>query len=489
LEAIAIAIVAVLLVLAAAMLLNAVRLKPMPAATPLPLAAPEDPVRSVQRFQAILRCATVWGAEEEDADRRAFEEFLPLLRQLYPLVFERLELSVVNGYGIMLRWPGADAGLAPIVLMAHYDVVSAEREAWSHDPFAAEIADGRIWARGAIDTKCILSALLEATEALLMDGHVPPRDVYLCSSNCEEDGGSTVHDMIAHLLSQGKAPYLVIDEGGGIIDDAPLGVTRPVAAIGVAEKGFFNAFVTVNAKGGHSATPRAGDSTNKLVHSLHSLATHNAPARLNAATEAMLKELAAMSGFGLRLVMANLWLLRPLVLRIMRADGETAAMVRTTYALTELEGARAANIIPTQAKAAVNVRVDPNETVEVAFNRLKTHFDAQAEFSLEGVVEPSPISPFNDEAFNYLRSIIGRVYPEAGVIPYVQSSRSDAGHFSRVCPHTYRFAGFFFRGSQRSAIHGVDENIDVESYIRGIGFYIELIRNFGRLGEGTSENE
>ena len=98
--------------------------------------------------------------------------------------------------------------------------------------------------------------------------------------------------------------------------------------------------------------------------------------------------------------------------------------------------------------------------------------------------EPSPVSPFEgDAAFDYLRRAINAVYPEAGIAPYVQSSCSDARHFARVCPRTYRFAGFLFKGDQRARIHGQDENLDVDSFKRGVGFYVEFIRHLDQLGK------
>jgi len=477
-----IVVLVVLAVLVVTMLIGASRVVPTPVVDPLPPSQTMGSEESVERFQEMLRIPTVWAAEDPDADHSPFDRFVPRMRELYPAVFSQLELTMVNTYGIMLRWKGADESLAPVVLMAHHDVVVADPEGWTHDPFAADIADGRIWARGTVDTKCILGCLYEATETLLAEGYVPPCDVYLCSSNCEEDSGDTTPKMVEYFRERGITPYLVLDEGGAVIDDAPLGVGCQFACIGVAEKGFFNSFVTTHAKGGHASTPSPQDATGKLVAGLDAIQDNPAPASLSAPVTAMLRELAAHGSFKLRLVFGNLWLLRPLVLKIMQADHETAAMVRTTYAITELEGSRAANVIPKQARAAVNCRIDPSETFAVASARLQGRFDAETTFEYRDVDEPSPISPFDGPTFDYLRRITHSVYPEAGIAPYVQSSCSDARHMHRICPNVYRFAGILFKGDQRSRIHGQDENLDVESYRRGVGFYEEFIRHLDLLG-------
>lgn len=465
------------------LLVNALHLKPTPIENPF---APSDAMgddASVGRFQEMLRSATIWDAGNPEADHTAFDEFVPKLRRLYPQVFEALELEMIDVYGISLLWKGADRELAPVVLMAHHDVVPAvDASEWTHDPFTATIDDGKIYARGAVDTKCIWAGLMEACERLLAEGYVPPRDIYFFSSNTEEDGGDTAPHMVEHLQEIGRVPYMVLDEGGAVIDNPPLGVPGQFALVGVAEKGIFNAHITTSSAGGHAATPSLDDSTAKLVSGLDSLQQHPAPATLSQPVAAMLKELAAHSSLSQRLVFGNLWLFKPLVIRSMQRDFETAAMVRTTYALTQLEGSTAHNVIPRQANATVNVRVDPGESVDAAFARVKDRFDDTTTYSLFEVSEPSAVAPFGDDpTFSYLRRVIHSVYPDAGIAPYVQTSCSDARHFQRICPRTYRFAGFLFTGDQRARIHTKDEQLDVDAYKRGVGFYIEFIRHLDML--------
>ncbi len=476
-------IVLVLIVaLAIALTVGAVRLKPTPVTDPLPPSDTMGDDRSVQRFQAILQSPTVWAAEDPTADHSAFDEFVPKLEKLYPDVFAHLELTMVNTYGIMLKWKGTDPTLKPVVLMGHHDVVEADPTGWTHDPFDAQVVDGRIYARGALDNKALWTCLLEATDALLKQGYTPPRDIYLSSTNSEEDSGDTTPRMVEWLHDQGIEPEFVLDEGGAVIDDPPFGVKVPFATIGVSEKGCVNTFITCSADGGHASTPTPSNAPIKLVRALAAIEDHPAPSRLLPPVEALLKELAAHSGFGLRVIFGNLWLFRPLVLGILKGNGETAAMVRTTYALTELGGSQAVNVLPKRATAGYSVRVNPNETAAQAIDRLKSHLGEGFEVRLEHVTEPSPVSPFDDEDFDYLRRIINCVYPDAGIAPYIQSSGSDSRHFNAICPRVYRFAGILFGGDQRGRIHGQDENIGVDAFKRGVGFYIELIRHLDMLG-------
>jgi carboxypeptidase PM20D1 len=475
------AILTILAVLALILVLGALRLKPTPVTDPLPPSQARGDEAAIGRFQELLRLPTVWGAELSHPNHKPFDEVIPLLQRLYPLLFKQLELTLINNYGIVLRWKGSDPKLKPIVLMAHHDVVGANPDEWTHPPFEAVVADGRIWARGAVDTKCILSALLEATEALLAEGYQPPRDVYICSSNNEEDMGETFPQMVEFFKGRDIEPLLVLDEGGAIIDEAPLGVSRPLAMVGVAEKGVCSSKLTISSLGGHASTPSPKDATNKLVVGLSKMLSNPSPAKISPPVAAMLRELAAHSGFGLRLLFGNLWLFGPLVLSLMKGDPETAAMVRTTYALTRLEGSKAHNVIPKSASAVLSIRIDLAESVKIALDRLRSHFNGEVELEPLSTSEPSPVSPYDDEVFAYLHRVIHSVYPQAGIAPYVMNGASDARHIARICPHTYRFGGFMLRAEQRSSVHARDESLDVENYLQGIGFYIEFIRHLDML--------
>ena len=148
-----------------------------------------------ERFREILRSKTVWAAADPNADHTAFDEFVPKLRRLYPRVFETCELEMIDTYGISLLWKGENREVAPVLFMAHHDVVEADPTGWTHDPFAADVGQ-RGALRGVVDTKCIWAALMEAAESLIAEGYMPPRDVYFFSSNTEEDGGDTAPHMV-----------------------------------------------------------------------------------------------------------------------------------------------------------------------------------------------------------------------------------------------------------------------------------------------------
>ena len=475
---------------------NTARLRPSrPVGAPIDAAGYKAGDDAVARFQELLRIPTVSRDDPAKVDREPFERWVPTLRRLFPRIFEVSELTMIDEFGILLRWPGADPSLDPVVMMAHQDVVPVEGQDWRHDPFGAEIHDGEVWARGTLDTKCIGAAFFEAAEHLVGQGYVPPRDVWYFSSNGEEVAGPAAADAVAWLRDHDIHPYLVLDEGGAVAADAPLGVREPVAMVGVSEKGHVDLTVTARADGGHASTPAANDATRLLARACERIASEPGAPEFTPALDATLTELAARAGGAMKPVFANLWLTRPLVAKIMAGGHETAAMLRSTYALTQLEGSPAHNVLPPVARANFNVRVAPFETTADAIERARARAAEECEAS--GVspdhvtvevneeipwTEPAPISPFvGDAAFDYIHRCVAGVYPEAGFAPYVQNSCTDSREFNAICDRVYRFAGFIYSAEARGLIHAPNERIGVEVYKRGIEFYVAFLANLAHV--------
>ena len=147
-----------------------------------------------EKLAAMIRCDTTSYANVYAPER--FERFHAQLAQLFPLVHEKLERTVIDG-NLLFCWKGK-AHDRPIVLMSHQDVVPAEGT-WSHAPFSGDIADGKVWGRGASDTKASLMAFFQAVEELLAAGYEPANDVYLSSSCTEEWAGDGAPKIVAEL--------------------------------------------------------------------------------------------------------------------------------------------------------------------------------------------------------------------------------------------------------------------------------------------------
>ena len=115
-----------------------------------------DEEQVVERMAGALRFRTISHDDRSNFDADAFLAFHDYLRESFPLVHERAELTLINDYSLLFQIPGSDPSLKPVMLMGHMDVVPVDDvtlDAWTHDPFAGEVVDGEIWGRGAIDNK------------------------------------------------------------------------------------------------------------------------------------------------------------------------------------------------------------------------------------------------------------------------------------------------------------------------------------------------
>lgn len=163
--------------------------------------------------------------------------------------------------------------------MSHQDVVPAEGE-WIHEPFSGDIADGKVWGRGASDTKCSVMAFFEAVEELLSEGYTPPTDVYLASSCTEEWAGDGAPKIVNELKRRGVELFLVCDEGGGIITEPIGGIHGNFAMVGVFEKGKADVKFTARSNGGHASAPASNTPIARLSSFVYEM-EHHSPLRRN----------------------------------------------------------------------------------------------------------------------------------------------------------------------------------------------------------------
>ena len=432
--------------------------------------------RAVAKLQALIRIPTVSHRDPELVDRAAFDRLLVELATQFPLLHERLTLIRVGSHGLLFHWAGESAE-RPVVLMAHTDVVPVEGT-WQHPAFDAVIADGVLWGRGTLDDKGCLVGICEAVETLLERDFTPAQDVWLSFGCDEEISGTAAPDAVGELSARGVRPWFVLDEGGAVAHDAFPGVSRPVAVIGVTEKGVTSVELRVEGRGGHASMPPPMGPTARIARAILRLEGAPFRASLPAPTVELLTRLAPHAPAPLRPLMANASRLSPVLTRALVAAGpESAAMVRTTAAVTTLSGSPALNVIAATAKAGVNLRIMVGDTVTGALDHLRAAIkDDQVWLDVVETGEPSPVSPFlGDAAFELLEEVIGEVFPDAIPAPYVMMAATDSRHFTEICERVYRFAPFRMSRAQRESIHSYDERINVADFIAGVGWYRTLI--------------
>ncbi|NNC13058.1 M20/M25/M40 family metallo-hydrolase [Planctomonas sp. JC2975] len=429
-----------------------------------------------ERMSRMVRIPTV-SAHVDATGPGPFHDFEELLRELYPLVHERLEFEKITDFGLLFRWPGRTSG-SPALLMAHYDVVPVGDEgAWSRPPFDGVIDDGVVWGRGTLDDKGAVCVLLDAVENLLAADFTPARDLYVWLGGNEESHGAAAREAAAEFQRRGIHPWIVLDEGGAVVDEPLKGIRMDAAMVGVSEKGIVTITLTARSDPGHASAPPKLTATDRIARAASRLRAHPFPARMPQVTRDMFRRFVPATRGAMRVAFRIIVAVPWLGARMLAAmAGEAAAVVRTTLAVTMLGGGTAANVLPEEASAVLNVRIAPGETATTALRRVRRVIrDRGVTVSAQEQHDPSPISPVDGEQFRLLSAAVSDAYDGIPSIPYIQMSATDSRYFHVFSPATYRFSPLKMTGAQRESIHGIDEHVTVDALERGERFYRRLI--------------
>jgi carboxypeptidase PM20D1 len=451
-------------------------------ATPAPEIA--VPAGAGQRLAGAIRIPTISAEDPESFDGDAFRTFRDYLEGAFPLVHSRLRREVAGTHSLLYTWTGADPSADPILLIGHMDVVPIEpgtENTWVHDPFSGKIVGGFIWGRGAIDNKSAVVGTLEAVEMLLAEGFRPSRTVMLAYGHDEEIGGAGGAREIAALLKRrGVRLQMILDEGGAIGDGVLAGIREPVALVGIAEKGFVTIELTARTAGGHSSLPPAQSAVGIVSAAVARLEQNPMPARLDGATRQMFDRVGPEFPILQRTLFANLWLTRPLLVRRLQQTPATNAMVRTTAAATIFQAGTKDNVLPTQARAALNFRILPADSIRTVIEHVtRVVDDDRIEITVAGrfSTEPSRASPVDSDAFRILERTIRSVVSHAVVAPYLVVVVTDARHYADLSENVFRFLPLRLNSDGLKRMHGINERVEVRDYEAAVRTYRQLLIN------------
>jgi len=446
-----------------------------------------DEIGALERFIGAIQIPTISFENVEDTDSTQFRALHAYFEGAYPLVHGALSKEIVGGLSLLYTWEGTEPDLEPVVLMGHQDVVPVipgTEEDWSYPPFGGVVADGFIWGRGTMDDKISVVAILEAVEALLAQDFQPRRTHYLAFGHDEEVGGVRGAAAIADALeARGAEPYAyVIDEGGAVVRDLIVGIDGAAAIIGVAEKGYVNIELLVEGAGGHSSTPPANTNIGILGEAISELEKNPFPAHFEGAARQMFAYLGPEMGFLPRMVFANLWLFEPVVTRLLLGDPSTASMVRTTTAVTIIEGGVKANVLPIRARAVVNHRILPGETSQTVLDYVRDVIEddrVQVRIFGDDAVNPSAVSDPDGAPFQLLARTIKEVIRDDGLViaPYLVMGGTDAKYYSGRSSNVFRFIPAPVDADALQRAHGTDERMSPEGLFASVRFFQQLIRN------------
>lgn len=434
---------------------------------------------AVSNLSDAIQIVTLSSEDPSLEDESKFKEFKNFLKTRYPVLHSHAQTFYPGTRSIIFYIKGSDPSLLPSCQMSHFDVVEpGDLSKWKYPPFSGAIKEGFIWGRGTQDIKGHLIALMEAMEALLTAETIPLRDTYFAFGGDEEVGGTRgAATNVAFFKERNIKFEYVLDEGAAIVDGMIGFIKRPLAMIGISEKGRANIKLETLGAPGHSAMPPAHTTAGIISKAVVNVERHPFRKSLNYSVSQMLQALSAVAPGAIGFLLANNKFYSPILLKILGKSPSIAAMLHTTQAVTMLDSGVRENIIPEQASAMMNLRIIPGETIDSVLAHVKKAVgNDQVTVDISGGFpgsNPVPPSDVNSQAFKLLSDTVAQTLPGVPAIPYMVTAATDSRSYTGLTSNILRFTPVIYAPEDLAGIHGFNERISLYSF----GLCIEFFKN------------
>jgi acetylornithine deacetylase/succinyl-diaminopimelate desuccinylase-like protein len=433
---------------------------------------PADSALAHEIFRDLIALRSI---SESPGTIEAAEMLVRRLRAAGFTAEDALVLQATPGTGSVVARLRGSGSAAPVLLMAHLDVVPAERTDWTTDPFELVERDGWWYGRGTIDNKAAATHLVTNFIRWKRDGFVPQRDLILVITGDEETTSGAIQwlaraDGRAHIGDPAYA--LNFDAGGGMVyggRDALLGVQT-------SEKIYLSYRLTVRNPGGHSSLPRSDNAIYSLTRALNRIADHRFPIELNETTRLGLERGAAFEPPEIAAVM-----------RAVAADGRDGAadrltkiprfnaMLRTTCVATRLSAGHADNALPQTAEAIVNCRLLPgSDTAAIGATLRAVIADPEVRMEPLRNATTTGASPWDPAIVRPIETVAERFWPGVVVVPRMSTGATDGAYVRNAGIAVYGASGIF-TDPDESRAHGRDERIEIRRFYEGLEYAKALV--------------
>ena len=367
-----------------------------------------------------------------------------------------------------------------LLLVAHMDVVGVERNKWSVDPFGAVIKDGYLYGRGSIDDKSMLAANLAAFIALKRGNVHLERDViFLATADEEQFGDASLKMLIAKYWDKLAAGF-AINEGGSVV--VKNGKVQYVG-VQVAEKVSVNVLVTAKGKGGHASMPTKENPVVHLAAAVEKIGNYTAQVHLTSIVRRYFEGLSAIEDDD-----TAKWM------RVIDTPdrGDHAqrvlsdmnpmwnSMMRDTIAPTMLQAGVRSNVIPSEARAVLNVRLLPGDTIDVLLNdlnKLVNDPSVKLEVMQDGGLA-APNSSIETDFYALITKLSAKEFGGAPVLPFLSTGATDSAQLRLHSVQAYGLRPFPLTEEDDSRVHGDDERLPLASFAKGVDLMTRIVTEF-----------
>ncbi len=391
---------------------------------------------------------------------------------------EGIEAQVLVSEGsrgsLVARLKGSGAE-EPLLLLGHIDVVQADLENWSVDPFAGIVKNGTVYGRGALDMKGMVSVEAATVLALKREGVPLNRDVvFVAAADEEMGGGKGAGWLVSEHWDKVGAAYVINEGGGGLIKD---GVK--LFHCQCAEKGICWAKMRVRGAGGHASAPHSDNPTVVLSEAISKVGKHLFPPVSNEVTVLALRrmEQAGMLPVGISAEKA-LSQDEEIGRRLQAADHRISAIIRNTATPTAIKGGSKTNVIPQLAEVDLDCRAFPGMQPSDLIKTVERIVD-DSRVQIEVVRDSrGSASPLDTDLWRAIERTVAAAEPDAVFLPYQSAGGTDSGYFREKGAICYGADPFFVTEQEWDTIHGNDERIRLETLDWGLRRMYELVSGF-----------
>jgi acetylornithine deacetylase/succinyl-diaminopimelate desuccinylase-like protein len=375
--------------------------------------------------------------------------------------------------------PGTDPKLKALVLLAHIDVVEADRADWVRDPFTLIEEDGFFYARGSQDDKAMAAVFTDSMVRFKREKYRPRRTIKLALTCGEES--PNVFNGVSYLLQNHRDLIdgaFALNEGGGGRYDQKTGVYRYVAVL-AAEKVYQDYTLTTTNPGGHSSRPMPDNAIYQLAHALDRIEAHPFPIEMSDVTRRYFEKFGVIEGGQKGADMIAAAKNDEAAIARLRQDPSANSILRTNCVATQISGGHAPNALPQRATANVNCRIFPGHTQEEIRQALiKAVNDPGVKIEFQSPPEnPGAPPPMSKEVMGPIEALSADMYPGLAVIPTMSSGATDCRFMTPAGIHCYGVSGMLSDGATSNA-HGLNERIRVQTLIEGREYLYRLTKAY-----------